>query len=313
MKKFHNLTGQDLLRHNIIENRFQKYGFDFVVSDSVSLNKLIILFFSSKKKIVFHFLELYTFCYTAFYSELKFRVCLSLGNPVAILKILIYHSFLLIKVILFKLVIKKNSILILSSELRKEFVKKVGFKNSIFVLRNKPVYTETETYDFNAKRIKKIALTGNLNNRKQFSELCKKLENTNIRIYTYGISKADQIWIAEQGFENVVVCGSIPNYYIPYILSTSSHAICLYCEASYNQKFSASSKIFEILYWGATPIVCSNIGLLSELCELDAQYIKTENLNLENFYVENHAHNLYKNNICLFSSDINKLKIDCNL
>ncbi len=48
---------------------------------------------------------------------------------------------------------------------------------------------------------------------------------------------------------------------------------------SVNQELAASSKIFEILYFGAIPIISSNEGLISDLENLNAYYISIESLN----------------------------------
>ena len=316
MKQFHNLSGQNLLRHELIESHFRNLGFDCVVSDSVNLRQQIILLFSPRSKVVFHFLELYTFSFVAFFSELKFRVGLSLFRPLSLAKLLVSFSILFAKVMLFKLIIKNNSIIILSSELRKEFVEEIGFINRVIVLRNKPVYSRDDIINVDTdkvERIKRLVLTGNLNNRPQFLDLCRKLENIDIIIYCYGISNSDKRWVATQGFSNVAVLDSIPSHDVPHVLSTSSHAICLYSESSYNQRYSASSKIFEILFWGAIPIVNSNLGLLSELNKLNAQYINIQDLIVEDMLGESLEHDLYRSEACLFSSEMVNLDLKGNV
>lgn len=312
MKKFHNLNGQNLLRHQIIESHFRNFGYDFVVSDSAKIPQLIEIIFCTRYKMTFHFLELYTFSFTALASELKFRISSCGLRPLSLTKTLVNFSLLFFKAVLLRKILKRNDLIIISSDLRKQFLKRDGFKNPIFVLRNKPVYSETDIIKIdacNSERAKRIVLIGNLNNRTQFRNLSRNLENSDIKIYCYGISNSDKEWVATESFDNVVVLKSIPSDDVPHILKSSTFGLCLYSESSLNQKYSASSKIFEILFWGAIPIIGSNQGLLSELNELDSNYIQIQDLMLGQLSSNSLGHHLYQSRACLFSSEMDNLSI----
>lgn len=313
MRSIHNLSGQNLLRHNLIEAHYRKIGYDCLVSDSANLHQLLNLVFSSKRRVVFHFLEIYSFSFIAFFSEFKFRALQRICKPISLLKLFYWFSKLFIKVVLFKILVRPNSLLILSSELRKNFICELGFNNPIIVVRNKPVVSK---YDFDqiiskdAPRIKRIVLTGNLNNRVLFHHLCRKLENTDIQILCYGIAKDDKEWLSNQYFRNVLVYDSIASQEVPYLLRTSSFALCLYSELSYNQKYSASSKIFELLFFGAIPIVNSNPGLIEELTNLGAAYINCQDIIPEDLIERSYPNSLFGNEVCLFENEISILELN---
>lgn len=312
MKKFHNLNGQNLLRHQIIEDHFRNFGYDFVVSDSAKIRQLIEIIFFTSYKVAFHFLELYTFSFTALSSELKFRISSCGLRPLSLTKLLVNFSLLFFKALLLRKILKKDSIIIISSDLRRQFLKRAGFKNPIFVLRNKPVYSAADIIAIgtcNSARAKRAVLIGNLNNRTQFRNLCGNLANIDITVYCYGVSKSDREWVARESFDNVVVLSSIPTDDVPHILKSSMFGVCLYSETSLNQKYSASSKIFEILFWGAIPIIGPNQGLLSELNQIGAHYFQIQDLILGQLSSNSLEHHLYQSRACLFSSELDNLNI----
>lgn len=296
--KTNKLFGQNLLRHKILEYFYFRNNY-IIISDSIDYFSLLYFIFNKNKyRIVFHPLELYTFSFRAYISELKYRFV----NQKISLKFLISWVFLLLKLILFNILLSTNDLIIISSDLRKKYLLSLGYKNNIRVIRNKPIIDRK--INFSNKREEKIVLVGNLNNRNDFLRTHNFAKSKNIYIYCYGISNFDKEWIINARLENVIIESKVSHNVIEEILLHSKYALCLYSNHSINQKYSASSKIFEILSFGAIPIISDNIGLIDELEKLKAEYILVGDFKNYN--------NLSMNNVLnynfTFESEIDELK-----
>lgn len=269
-ENLHMLQGQNLLRHRLLEDFLKERGY-ILVSDSIQLKKLFLLLLMRPSPIKIHALELYTISFTAWKSELHFRVEQASRSPLRLAALLVRFSKLYIKLIVFKILLI-NSDLIVSSNSRKTFILHRGFSNKIHVIRNKPV-VRSEPLS-NATTRSGASLVGNLNNRELFADvvlLCKKM---NCCVDCYGISNTDKIWLRNQTDKShIQVKSAVAADEVPSILRRSRYSICLYSNTSINQRYSSSSKIFEILYHGCTPIVNDNDGLLEELKQLNADYL----------------------------------------
>ena len=269
--KNNKLKGQNLLRHEKIESLLVNEG--QLISGSVGLLHILKLLFSSRKEnFYFHFLEMYDFCLVSLFSEYRYRFesgSLSLTSPLG-------FAYNLAKVLFFRVLIRDSDIIILSSEMRIKYAKKRGFKNEFFCIKNKPLYSHD--IEIKEPRQEKIVLIGNLNQRDDFLKVVQFAIDSGLEISCYGISAKDQQWLKTYHFDNVKCIDKVSSDDIPRLLYTSKYSICLYSNSSINQRFSASSKLFESLYFGCIPIVSNNRGVLREMEEYRIDFLNVSNL-----------------------------------
>ena len=248
------------------------------------LNQLKILINSIINKqslIIYWNLEIYLISFKFYFEEI-----LSLSSiPKKILSSLKFLFFWVPKILLNKIIISRtNSILILSSEERKKiFLNKYNKpSDNVYVLRNKPVQINFEPYfndiilkDFSSFiTTKYLFLPGSINNLVDFNIIINySIERDyNIILATSPNNNLNKIIMNNK---NIINIGSVPNYLIQYLISKSTAGICLYRNNTTNQNLSASSKLFEFLYFNKPVIVSRNTGVLSEL----------NNINYENFLI----------------------------
>lgn len=305
---WHNLKGQNLLRFNAINRIAVDCGF-FVLSDSATLLKVIGMLFLSRKKLIFYPLELYSISYMALFSEYHNRIFKTDNNISLKAWDLVGFHYRLIKILLFKIIFSNKNIFILPSELRKKFLLSRGFKNPMVVVRNKPIISEFSN-DL-CRHNDRIVLIGNLNNRNDFLKIQSSSSEFGLVIYCYGISRADHDWIRRQKFSNVIVDNLVDFSKIPSILLAAKYSICLYNNHSINQNLSASSKVYEILFFGAIPIISDNPGLVSELTLLNCNFIFADNafISLADCGIN---HNLIRSAILNFANEAQNFKLFLN-
>jgi hypothetical protein len=93
-------------------------------------NFSLFSFLSSNKNRAFLFLEMYSVSLLALISEI---ITIKHMRSVSLFKF-IYRSFLFIKKLLvFKLFVRKNSLILVSSKLRKKYLEDVGYKKVVVV------------------------------------------------------------------------------------------------------------------------------------------------------------------------------------
>jgi hypothetical protein len=275
--KFHRLAGQNLLRYNAASALLAKINIT-LISDSIGLRDAVRLLLRKQgRHFALHVLELYNISGPALFSEIFFRIHSLKMTPrslVSFFKSYVYHF---IRIIIFRVFLRKINLIIVSSDLRKNFLRKSGVDAKIIVLRNKPIITLE--YKSDMSRNNCIVLIGNLNNRSDFLIVHEFAKRNQLYIYCYGISSSDIEWIRMLGLGQVVLKGHVEVELIPEILLASKFALCLYVDQSHNQYYSASSKLFEILYFGCIPIVSDNLGLIEELRRDGPNYLSISNLN----------------------------------
>jgi hypothetical protein len=265
----HQLRGQNLLRFNLVQNILKRFELR-ALSDSVPILNMLGLLFSNRCNIVFYPLELYSISYTALFSEYYSRIFKVEGKVLS--KGWHFASFIyrFIKLILIRLILSRDTIIIIPSKARKEYLVERGFKNTIVIVSNKPIVDELSSD--HVQREDKIVLVGNINNRDDFLLIQSSAAEFGLKIYCYGLFKTEHDWVKQKQFSNVILESSVDTSKIPLILCSAKYAICLYNNYSINQQLSASSKIYEILYYGAIPIISNNSGLVSELSSLGANF-----------------------------------------
>jgi hypothetical protein len=272
--------------------------------------KILLNSLYSKNSIIIYWnLEIYLLSYKYYLEEI-------LSIPSVTKKIkssLKFFIFWVPKIFINKIILSRfNTILILSSEERKKIFLNIYNQNSLYVLRNKPVSINFEPY-LNLIKLKEISnliskrflfLPGSINNFEDFNIIINfsKKYNLDIILATTQINTLENILLKNKNIKNI---GSVPNYLIQFLISKCIAGICLYRNNTTNQKLSASSKLFEFLYFNKLVIVSRNIGVLSELKIIQyVNYIITDKLQ-EN--ISDTSNNI-KNENMLFNNELLSLK-----
>lgn len=280
---------------------------DLLNQFKIVINSII----NKKSTIIYWNLEIYLISFN-FYIEEIFALSSISQKILSSIKFLIYW---LPKIFLNKIIISRsNSILILSSEERKNiylynYNKRV---KNVFVLRNKPVQINYEPYlndiilkEFsNIISTKYLFLPGSINNIVDFNIILNySIKNKfNIILATSNNSILNKIILSNR---NIINIGTVPNYLIHYLISNCSAGICLYRNNTTNQNLSASSKLFEFLYFNKLVIVSKNTGVLSELKNIQYNdYLIVDNLEV---VPQNTISSIYNENM-LFQNELISLR-----
>ena len=230
-------------------------------------------------KVVLRCSELYTIDYQAYNTEVRnyLSILKSLNRIIFINKI--WASRIYLKIWLFRLVInKKNTILFLPSSLRKEYFDlRSNFKNSTIVLRNLPMMNELDFSEINfsekfnssisevLKSKNYFLLAGNINSFEDLVVLSEYSNNINTPIViasndTFSVSKLIKLFP-----NNIFFIGTVDHNVILNLVSNCNSGIILYNNYTVNQRLSASSKLFEFLFFNKPVIVSDNQGVINEL------------------------------------------------
>lgn len=279
--RFHNLSDQNLKRHEALASVVLPH-YSPLVSDSIRIRSLLRLFIRSNQPYCFHFLELYNISFRALVSEIFFRFRQAKITYSVVLVFFLDYGYLFARLVIFKLILRPSDLMIVSSELRKNFLENQNIRNRIVVVRNKPL-ADCSGGEY-SERSNNIVLVGNLNNRSDFLRAQSFAKEHRLLIHCYCIGRADIDWIRIQNFENVVLLPPVSYTEVSRILMRAKFALCTYTNESHNQLFSASSKLFEILYFGCVPIVSDNPGVLFELKQLKYNYVLISDLEKVNPY-----------------------------
>lgn len=275
-----------LLNENGYElfNDYNKFGFISIICTS--------------RKRAFWFLELYSISLSALLSESKMILNM---RKISLIKRFYRVLYFLIKLFIFKIVVNKGTLIIVSSKLRKNYLESLGYRNLI-VLKNKPIDV-SESVEKN----REVFLSGNLRSIDNFSNFIE--ENcSNYKIKVVGVDEGTQDYI-QKYHPSVPVLGFVDNKKLMVLLSSSKYAVASYDGYSTNQILSSSSKLFEIFNSSCIPIINSNPGLIFECLEEDIPFIiyddKKSFVDLDLFYKD------HKNKFCrkkLFEEERLKLK-----
>ena len=255
----------------------------FYIDDHISFIELIKIAFTTHfkfiDKVVLRCSELYTIDYQAYNTEVDnyLSILKSLNRIIFINKI--WASRIYLKIWLFRLIINnKNTILFLPSILRKEYFDlRSNFKNSTIVLRNLPMMNELNFSEINFSekfnsRISEVLnsknfflLAGNINSFEDLVVISQYSNNINIPIViasndTISVSKLINLFP-----NNIYFIGTVDHNVILNLVSNCNSGIILYNNYTVNQRLSASSKLFEFLFFNKPVIVSDNQGVINEL------------------------------------------------
>ena len=306
MFKIHRLRDQNLLRHNAIQEVIGDKA--ILISDSIELLQLIkISLFSLRKNYVVHALELYSVSYGACRSEYQYRWSLIPKIKYLLLKSYCGYAFAILRVSLLRNLAKKCGLMFISSDLRKQYLINEGVGFSIFVVKNKPVFSLGQKNTSDICRKPGIVLIGNMYSMKEdFINIVNFVVSQNVPLHCYGLSADDETWLRNMEFSNVEIFNRVDQSAISEILKTSKFALCLYSNVSINNIYSSSSKIFEMLYYGVIPVISNNQGLEDELNSLGANFIRIDDVSVKYSQVSNNDLLMYSE-ACHFSSERNTL------
>lgn len=303
MFKIHRLRDQNLLRHIAIQEVIS--GKAILISDSIELLRLIIIsLFSFQKNYVVHALELYSVSYGACLSEYRLRWSLIPNQKHLLIKSYCGYALAMFRIFLLRKLAKKSGLMLLSSDLRKQYLIDEGSKLEIFVVKNKPVVTYDQKRSTDMYRLPVIVLIGNMYSMKrEFEHIVNIALLQNIPVRCYGLSPEDEGWLRGKKFKNVEIFRRVDQKAISEILRSSKYALCLYSNETVNNIYSSSSKVFELLYYGVIPIISKNQGLEAELKTLGANFVQIEEVDERNLQLKNNDF-LINSETCHFSSEL---------
>lgn len=308
MFKIHRLRDQNLLRHIAIQEVIS--GKATLISDSIELLHLVkICLFSFKKKYVVHALELYSVSYGACLSEYRYRWSSTPTLKPLLIKSYCGYALAILRIFLLRRLAKKSGLMLISSDLRKQYLIDEGSEFEIFVVKNKPVIAYDQKHITDTCRQSVIILIGNMYSmKKHFTTIVNFALLKNIPVRCYGLSPEDEVWLRGKQFKNVEVLKRVEQNSISEILRYSKYALCLYSNGSVNNIYSSSSKVFELLFYGVIPIISDNQGLEVELNALGANFVRIEELGKKLLQTRNNDFLMYSET-CQFSSELRKLNI----
>ncbi|MBM4232177.1 MAG: hypothetical protein FJ184_15865 [Gammaproteobacteria bacterium] len=303
----HALTGQNLARHLRLEQRLRERGI-LLVSDSAPFKTLFRLLFY-KKPIAVHALELYSISFLAWASEFSYRLRGARGEFFRNWRIIPGFCKQLFKVLFLKKIIGSKNIVLISSNLRKEFLIKRGIGYKVLVVKNKPIINNYITMQVKCRR-NVIALVGNLNNGEDFLRAHKFAIENNLEIHCFGLQDADFAWLQSAKLVGVVLKEKLDGAGVAEVLSSCKYSLCLYSDKSVNQRYSASSKLFETLYFGSIPVVSDNVGVLRELREEGVEHLLITAVSVEFVSGARCAPELPYDPVFLFQTEMMKLQTE---
>lgn len=280
----------NITQSRTLPNLLNKKEQTLVISDGIKTIDLLLLVLFARKKInlILWSLEMYNIEENSLHSELnqifnvykKSKGFISFKKLVTIAYIFFkkYPRIFLIKYL------NKNKIksLIVSSNLRKKFIKEKFPKLKIFVLRNSIVksYIKSDPQKTLMLYSDFIIIAGNINNFDDFLVLTKFCEKNELKLLHFG-KKDDNITKKIVKYKNTVnFLGFIESSAIIEIQKKALAVAVLYIKDTINQKYSASSKLLEAIFFSNKIIVSRNTGALNELKEFSySNYFLIDELN----------------------------------
>jgi len=245
-----------------------------LINDSFSFKTLFnILFYSLKNKnikIQFLCLELYSLSFKAILSDFKIYHSTSLN-----LKLNLYQYYLL-QLRIFRyflintLINYKCDILYLPSEARKIYVSNL-YNVNIKVIPNLPLRSFDKALEGNNdfdntifSSYKFIYLPGRINNLNDLNIVLDYAYSNNLKLV---VSSSEKVFISSNDIRRnaLIETGPIPHDRVLNFMRNCISGLILYDSKSLNQKFAASSKLFEFLYLGKMIIISDNYGVLQEI------------------------------------------------
>jgi hypothetical protein len=311
---------------SILRNRPTHY----FIQDNISFIELFLIIFLLKfhciGSIVLRAIEMYSIDFKSLSSEISYSFGKN-SNKSRHIRILgrIWSSRLYIKVYLFQLILHaKKTVLVLPSELRKEYFKNFIFFERTIVFRNIPLREDyclshpnlSKIFDNNISSIIEsnqfYLLGGNINSKTDLFYIAEHFKKYNKKILIAG-NNGQLATECQRIFKDVVYyLGELDYKLLMFIISKSMGGIVLYNNSTVNQRLSASSKLFEYMYFCKPVIVSDNLGVINELRNenypysvisndqlIDVVFYKKENLDCERFTLEFELSNNFNNELLL--------------
>jgi len=222
---------------------------------------------------------------------------------------------------MFQFILKnKQTKLFLPSLLRKDYYLSNSInKSTVIVLRNLPMANELNFTKINFSEIfssdvsdviysgNYLLLAGNINAYEDVIIISEYAKQKGIKLIIASNDKLTVSKLINLFPKNILFIGIVDHNIILNLVYNCSAGIILYNNETVNQKLSASSKLFEFLYFNKSVIVSNNQGVISELNSESYPYqiINNKQLSFNNynftannskFYFENEVENL-KNNL----------------
>jgi uncharacterized protein (UPF0248 family) len=246
----------------------------------ITIIKIVFLLVRNKKaRVEFLCLELYSISLKAIVSDFNFNK--KFPNS---FKTLLYPFFLiqlrLAKYILFRFIIKFwCDCLYLPSEARAIYFSSKNNKLLIKVLPNLPLKSFSDLQNHNLDNFKEfeyLYLPGRINNQKELIEILEFAYNNQIKVVVSSNEKVSLLDNVKYS-ETLIETGPIPHYKVLVFMKNCLAGIILYNSKSINQKFAASSKLFEFLYFNKFVIISQNFGVMKEIEKYSIKKFKVIN------------------------------------
>ncbi|SKB93518.1 hypothetical protein [Daejeonella lutea] len=167
---------------------------------------------------------------------------------------------------------------IIPSQLRVNYLKTRLSQNIVYtVLRNKPILKQFQVkvpidFESQTEQVKEIVAGGNfifiggrINVETEFFTVCAFASQNNLKVLA-ATGQFDMMQRSVIKFPGLIISlGKISNEFVMYLSSRCLAGLCLYHNATSNQRLSASSKFFEFMLINKTIIASDNPGMLAEV------------------------------------------------
>jgi hypothetical protein len=319
-----NLQRQILLankiKHEVIldRNKFKnqlKLANSILIADDVDISILFTIFYKIKFlyknriNLNFIFLELYTISYKALINEVFSYLLYDNFSFIQFLKQIYFTPSRLIRIILFRLILKSKSCTIfLPSSLRIKFISQILIKEHIYKrVRNLLINNTASEYnnDLYYQPYSYLFIAGNIYYLNDFKIICQFAFKSNIKIVVSSKTKLSNHLTKK--FENTIIqTGPLSHSKIIELTKNCLAGIAVFTKDNINQNFAASSKLYEYAAYGKPIIVSRVAGVESEVQEFSIKnIIYIDQLNtyeLDNIPLINNDFNssfLYENDLNL--------------
>jgi hypothetical protein len=262
----------------------------FFIDDNISFIELTLIFillkFNCIGTIVLRSIEMYAIDAKSLSSEILY--IFGKDSKLSSTKKIfgkIWSARLYTKVYLFHLLlISKGTVLILPSDLRKQYFKSSIFFERIVVLRNIPLKEDfiikvPKLSDFFNSTILNVIdsnqfylLGGNVNSATELFYFAEYLKKQKKVMLIAGNNHKLAMECESRFKDHVHYIGLLDYSVLMYIISKSLGGVVLYNNSTINQRLSASSKLFEYMYFGKPVFVSDNLGVINELRKENYSY-----------------------------------------
>lgn len=275
-----------------------------LISDYSSIRDLIIIFFfilyKKPKDVLVYTFELYTITLSSLLSDFR------------ILKIRFILKFFfksLMRLAVLNIIVQfYSSRIIVCSDLRKFFIKKKFKNKKVLVLNNRLIVEPNKNISQKINIKNFFLIVGNINNEIDFEKLCEfcYIYNFNIVITAEIVNQSILIKYAKiikkkKYMRKKELFSYIKNAYA---------CCCFYVNHTLNQKYSASIKLYEYMFFDKLIIISDNFGVKYELKKNNyIKYIKISDLNVKRLKTRKKIKNTSSMSKISFQKELSSLSI----